>query len=296
MTEPWFERLERRLQPLRIKSKLGRACLAEFIGIFILVIFHHGAIAQVILSRGGSGTFLSINWGGGVGLFLGVYYSAGISGGHLNPAVSLGFTLLGKLRWAWLPCYMMAQFFGAFCASIVLYGVYIDGINNIDGGTRQVTGPNATAGIFGTYPQEFLSLGEGVFDQIVGTALLMGTIAAVTDERNHKPVKGMEPYIIGMILFGVGLAFGFNCGYSLNPAKDLGPRLFAYIAQYGPKVWAPYGKQWWWVPIVGPLIGGPVGAWTYYLIIGLHHPPVYKAEGEEINNGTTAGNGDAEGK
>lgn len=66
----------------------------------------------------------------------------------------------------------------------------------------------------------------------------MGTILAITDERNLKPVKGMEPFLIGLILFAVGLSFGYNCGYSLNPAKDFGPRVFSAIAQYGPDVWA----------------------------------------------------------
>ena len=73
--------------------------------------------------------------------------------------------------------------------------------------------------------------------QLVGTALLMACILAVTDKKNSKPVGGMEPFIVGLILFGIGIAYGYNCGFAVNPARDLAPRLFTYIAQYGSEVW-----------------------------------------------------------
>ncbi|XP_072037744.1 aquaporin-3-like isoform X2 [Amphiura filiformis] len=284
MAEAWFQRsVESKLQRLRIRSLLGRQFLAEFFGTFILVIFGNGSVAQSVLSNGNRGEFLSIDWGFGVGLLLGVYFSAGISGGHLNPAVSLAMATLGKMPWRALPVYAAAQFCGAFFASVIIYGVYADAINAFDGGERMVSGPTGTAGIWGTYPQEFLTLQEGFLDQIVGTALLVACILAITDKKNCKPVGGMEPFIVGLALFGIGLAYGFNCGFAVNPARDFAPRLFTAIAQYGSDVWTPNGKHWWWVPILGPFIGGLIGGWFYYLLIELHHPPEDEDTAEELD-------------
>ncbi|XP_072030342.1 aquaporin-10-like [Amphiura filiformis] len=272
MTEPWFEVVESGLQRFKIRSLLGRQFLAEMLGTFILVIFGDGAVAQFVVSGSHPGAFLSVNWGFAAGLLLGVYFSAGVSGGHLNPAVSLAMASLGKMPWIALPVYCLAQFLGAFFASVMIYAVYIDAINNLDGGKRQVTGQNGTAGIWASYPPDYVTIQEGFLDQILGTALLVSCICAITDKKNSKPVNGMEPLIVGLALLAIGVAYGFNCGFPVNPARDLAPRLFTYIAQYGSDVWAPNGRQWWWAPIFGPLLGGLIGGWTYYLMIELHHP------------------------
>lgn len=265
------------LDKLRIRNHLAREILAEFIGTWILLIFGDGVVAQTVLSEGNNGSSLSINWAWGMGVVMGIYWAGGISGAHINPAVTVTMAVIGRFPWKKVIFYVIAQFLGAFMAAACVFGVYHDAIENYDGGVRQVYGPNATAGIFATYPQEFLSIGSGFADQVFGTALLLGCILAISDERNSAPTKGMAPFMIGLVVFAIGMTFGFNCGYAINPARDFGPRVFTAMAGYGSDVWkAPNGQHWWWVPILGPLIGGICGAFMYLVFIEMHHEPLEK--------------------
>lgn len=141
------------------------------------------------------------------------------------------------------------------------------------GGVRQVVGEQATAGIWATYPQPYLSnVPGGLVDQIVGTALLLLCISALTDERNSAPQAMMAPVVIGTVVLLIGMTFGLNAGYAINPARDLGPRLFTAVAGWGSEVFRAH-NGWWWVPIVGPLIGGVLGVATYDFFIHRLHPP-----------------------
>ncbi|XP_077867110.1 aquaporin-9-like [Saccoglossus kowalevskii] len=119
--------------------------------------------------------------------------------------------------------------------------------------------------------------------KVFGTMLLVACIMAITDERNNKPPSGMEPFLIGLVVFVIGLSFGLNCGYAINPARDLSPRFFSYCVGYGAEVWTPYGINWWWVPIVGPLIGGVCGALVYITMIEAHHVNEDDVESYTIN-------------
>ncbi|XP_033634630.1 aquaporin-9-like [Asterias rubens] len=258
---------------LRIKQQWIKEFLAEFLGTFLLMLFGDGNVAQSVLSGKEYGEFLSINLGWFVAVTMGVYASAGVSGGHINPAVSLALAVVGKFSWKKVPHYIVAQMLGSFAASAALYGVYLDALNDFDGGVRQVLGENGTAGIWATYPKPFLSLQTGLGDQILGTGLLVCCVLAVTDKRNDGAPKGMTALMVGLSVLGIGLAFGYNCGYAINPARDLAPRLFTYIAGWGVEVWVPNGIHWWWVPIVGPCLGAIAGALTYMLCVELHHTP-----------------------
>ncbi|XP_039268296.1 aquaporin-3-like [Styela clava] len=261
---------------LRIQNKLLRECMAECLGTFILMIFGNGSVAQTVLSKGGDGNYLTIYWGYGIGVAMGVYVAGGVSGAHLNPAVSLAMSVVGRLEWKKLPLYVLWQVIGAFLSAPVVYGIYYDALEAFDGGERQVFGPNATASIFATYPKEYLSLVNGVFDQIFGTAVLLCGVFAITDNRNNKPPSGMEPLLVGLLVFALGNSYGTNCGYAINPARDFGPRLFTAMAGWGGDVFtAPKGQNWswWWVPILGPLMGGVLGAFVYLFVVGLHWPP-----------------------
>ncbi|XP_072167305.1 aquaporin-3-like [Diadema setosum] len=264
---------EKMFETLRIRNKLAREILAEFIGTFILIAFGDASVAQSVLSNGTKGGFLSINWGWGVGVALGAYFASGVSGAHMNPAVTLAFACLGRFPWKKVALYILAQMVGAFVAAAVVFGIYSDAINAFDGGTRAVLGPNGTAGIFATYPQPFLSIWSGFGDQIFGTALLMSAVLAITDKKNNAPPSGMEPLLIGLVVFNIGICYGFNCGYAINPARDLGPRIFTACAGYGKEVWVPDGMHWWWVPIIGPILGAILGAYMYVFVIELHHDP-----------------------
>ncbi|MBM4088320.1 MAG: MIP family channel protein [Planctomycetes bacterium] len=247
--------------------------LAEFLGTLILVVFGCASVAQVLLSEQNKGEYLSINIGWAIGVTLGVYVAGGVSGAHLNPAVTLALAVRRVFPWRKLPPYCLAQLAGAFVASAIVYATYYDALQAFDGGTRQVTGDQATAGIWATYPQPFLTpIFGGLVDQIVGTALLLLCISALSDKRNLAPAPSVAPILVGATVLVIGIAFGYNSGYAINPARDLGPRLFTYVAGWGSEVFRA-GNGWWWIPIVGPLIGGVLGAWLYDLLIARWHPP-----------------------
>ncbi|XP_070543101.1 aquaporin-3-like [Ptychodera flava] len=269
---------------IAIKNRLVRESLAEFIGTFILMIFGNGSEAQSILSRGAYGEYLSVNWAWGIAVTMGIHFASSVSGAHINPAVTLAKAVVGRFPWYKVIPYWIMQCLGAFAASACVYGVYYDAINAFDDGIRQVTGPNATAAIFATYPGQYLSIASGLGDQIVGTMLLLSCIFAIIDERNAKPPTGMEPFLIGLAVFVIGLSFGANCGYPLNPARDFPPRLFSYMVGYPDEVWTPNGVHWWWVPIVGPFIGGICGAVVYIILIEAHHPKVNELGGTVTTN------------
>ena len=170
-------------------------------------------------------------FGYGFALMIGILVSGGVSGGHLNPAVTLAMAVLRKCSWIQVPIYMLAQYLGAFLAAAVLYGIYADGINGNDG---RVAG---TAGIFASYPISHSitnSTGHTInvweassvtlaFDQILGTGLLLIIILAVTDEKNMNVSSGLVPLLIGLGLAAIHNSFGLNAGCAINPARDFSP-------------------------------------------------------------------------
>lgn len=247
-----------------------REAAAEFIGTFILIVFGVGSVAQSVLSHSAHNP-LSIHIAWGLAVMMGAYVAAGVSGAHLNPAVTLALAVHRRFPWKKVPAFCFAQFAGAFLASVVVYLVYYEAIQKFDGGIRQVTGPLATAGIWATYPQEYLSTFPGGFiDQIVGTALLVFLIFALSDKRNFSPSEKLLPVLVGAVVMLIGVTFGFNAGYAINPARDLAPRFFTAIAGWGWGVFSQ-GDNWWWVPVVAPCLGAVVGGALYDFFISRHH-------------------------
>lgn len=249
-----------------------REAAAEFLGTFILMIFGMGVVAQVVLSEQEAGEYVSINIAWGIAVMMGVYASAGVSGAHINPAVTLALAMHRRFPWRKVPSYWLAQMAGAFVASAVLYATYYEALDNFDGGMRQVVGEKATAGIWATYPQEYLSTFPGGFiDQVVGTGLLVLLVFALSDERNLAPQANLAPVLVGSVVLVIGMTFGYNAGYAINPARDLAPRLFTAMAGWGWDVFTA-SNYWWWVPVVAPLVGGVLGGYAYDLLITRHHP------------------------
>ena len=250
----------------------AREAAAEFLGTLVLIVFGTGVVAQVTLSRGSTGMPLSIHLAWGLAVTMGIYVSAGVSGAHLNPAVTLAFAALRGFPWKKVPAYVAAQLAGAFCGAALTFLTYREAFSAFDGGVRRVTGEGATAGIFATYPQPFLSaVPGGLVDQVVGTALLLLGIFAVSDRRNAGTAAG-GPLVVGALVALIGMSFGFNAGYAINPARDLGPRLFTAACGWGAEVFRA-GGGWWWVPIVGPPIGAVLGGVIYDGLVARHHPP-----------------------
>ena len=255
----------------RVSDSIAREALAEFLGTLVLMTLGLGVVAQVVLGGGKFGDYLSINLVWGLAVTMGCYVAAGVSTAHLNPAVTLALAVHRGFPWAKVAAYVVAQMAGAFVASAVVYATYYEALSAFDGGTRQVLGPQGTAGIWATYPQPWLSTWGGFIDQVVGTALLVGVIFAISDRRNAPPAAGLEPLIVGLLVLAIGASFGANAGYAINPARDFGPRLFTALAGWGGDVFRA-GNGWWWVPIVAPLLGGILGGWIYDLCVGSRFP------------------------
>ncbi|XP_011364837.1 aquaporin-10 [Pteropus vampyrus] len=195
-----------------------------------------GAVAQTVTSRGAKGNFFTSFLAGALAVTAAIYVGGNVSGAHLNPAFSLSMCLLGRLPWAKLPIYSLVQVLSAFCASGATYIMYYDALQNYTGGNLTVTGPLETASIFATYPASYLSLTGGFLDQVLGTWILLVGILALLDLKNKGVPAGLEPVAVGLLILAIELAMGSNCGVPLNPARDLGPRLFTYVAGWGPEV------------------------------------------------------------
>ncbi len=259
-----------------MSRQLARELAAEFLGTFVLIVFGVAVVAQVVLSDQQNGEYLSINIGWGLAVTMGVYVAGGVTGAHINPAVTLAMAVHRGFPWSKVIPYSIAQVLGAFAASAVVYAVYHEALHAFDQGVREL----GSASIWATYPQQYLSnVPGGLVDQIVGTALLVGCILAIVDERNQPAGVHLAPVVIGSLVFLIGMTFGANCGYAINPARDFGPRVFTYFAGWGSQVFTA-NNYWWWVPIVGPLIGGILGGAVYDLFVGRLHPP----EGEDSSS------------
>ncbi len=257
---------------------LRREVLAEFLGTFVLMMMGLGVNAQVFLGNGDFGEFLSINIGWGVAVMLAVFVAGGVTGAHINPAVSLAMSVRGDLPWKSLGPYVLAQMAGAFVASALIFFVYHEALlaHWAAGNEGQFT--IDSAGIWGTYPRELpneqtlSSIPAGLIDQIVATALLLIVVCAVGDKRNMAPQANLGPLVVGSAVLMIGLSFGYNCGYAINPARDLGPRLFTASAGWGSQVFTFPDNIWWLVPVVGPCIGGVLGVICYDSFIRRRHP------------------------
>src|SRR3954465_1138924 len=247
---------------------LAAELAAEFAGTLILILFGVGVVAQVV--AGGIGDHDSIAWAWGLGVVMGVYVAARISGAHLNPAVTLALAVFRGFSWGKTLPYMLAQLLGAFVAALLVRWNYSEVIAAVD--------PNHTIdtqGIFSTLPGNgTLPVGTwGAFrDQIIGTAILLFLILAITDLRSSFPGANLAPFIIGLIVVAIGFAWGTDAGYAINPARDLGPRLASYFTGYGGAFRDQYGHIYFWVPIIGPFIGGVLGAALYDLFVGRFLP------------------------
>jgi len=238
-------------------------CLAEFAGTFILIIFGVGVVAQVVASQNGDANAIHFAWGFGV--TFGVYVAARVSGAHLNPAVTLSLALFRGFAWSKVAPYVVAQFLGAFAAALVIRWNYRDAIHTFDPGLTV-----KSQGIFSTLPDTAHGVGQGaaLLDQIIGTAILLMVIAALTDLLNTAPGANLGGLLIGFLVVAIGMALGSNAGYAINPARDFGPRVAEFVTGYSGAMRDGTGKLYFWVPIVGPLIGGPLGMLAYDLLVG----------------------------
>ena len=256
--------LRERVKPRTLAGELA----AEFAGTMILLLFGLGVVAQVV--AGGIGNHDSIAWAWGLGVVLGVYTAARISGAHLNPAVTLSLAAFRGFSWAKVVPFILAQTLGAFVAALLVRWNYTEALAKFDPGHTI-----KSQGVYSTLPGNGsldVSTWGAFRDQIIGTAILLFLIMAVTDLRSSSPGANLAPWIIGLIVVAIGMAWGTNAGYAINPARDFGPRLASFLTGYGTAWRDQNGDFYFWVPIIGPFIGGLVGTALYDLLVGRSLP------------------------
>nr|ATX74158.1 aqp3 [Gobiocypris rarus] len=263
--------LDKLSHTFHIRNQLLRQGLAECLGTLILVMFGCGAVAQVKLSEGSHGLFLTVNLAFGFAATLGILVCGQVSGGHLNPAVTFALCLLGREKWRKFPVYFMFQTLGSFLGAAIIFAEYHDAMYDYAGESNEllVVGEKATAGIFATYPSPHLTILNGFFDQVIGTASLIVCILAIVDPYNNPIPQGLEAFTVGFSVLVIGLSMGFNSGYAVNPARDFGPRLFTAIAGWGGEVFT-VRQCWFLVPIFAPFLGSIIGVLVYQLMVGWH--------------------------
>jgi glycerol uptake facilitator protein len=256
--------------------------MAEFLGTAILIILGAGSVAVAVVGLPGSGrqsgafgaaNWLIIAWGWGLAVVFAVYVAGGVSGAHVNPAVTLAWAIRRGFPWRKVGPYWAAQVVGAFAGAAVVYAVYHNAIDTYNAAQRLPPNSLDTFSIFATFPAKYFgaSVWGPLIDQIVGTAILVAIIAALIDSRNQAPAANLAPFMVGLVVVAIGLTYGTNAGYAINPARDFGPRLFTFFAGWGSTAFPGDGdwfSNYWWIPIVGPLVGGVIGVLIYDFFIG----------------------------
>src|SRR3982074_1356018 len=214
------------------KSSFIAELIAEFLGTFVLILFGTGVVAMVVLFPAKNpgelihGGYTNITLGWGLAVTMVIYVAGKISGAHLNPAVTLALAIFRGFPWKKVLPYSIAQVAGAFAAAALVYRNYLPAFHQVDPHLEK------TAGVFTTFPA-FPNLPQaGFLDQVIGTALLLLFVFAITDEFNMPPGANMAPLMIGLVVVAIGMSFGAMHGYPINPARDFGPRLFTVLAGF----------------------------------------------------------------
>ncbi|MED4127764.1 MULTISPECIES: MIP/aquaporin family protein [Shouchella] len=229
--------------------------IAEFVGTMILIIFGAGVIAAVNLkdSKAEGAGWLTIAVGWGFAVALGVYVSGTVSEAHLNPAVTIGFAAIGEFPWNQVPGYIIGQLLGAIAGAVVIFLHYYPHWKKTDD-------PGAKFSVFATAPA-IKHTPSNFGSELIGTAVLVFGLLAIGANTFSE---GLNPLVVGVLIIAIGLSLGGPTGYAINPARDLGPRIahaLLPINKKGPSDWA-YA----WIPILGPITGGVIGAFAYTMI------------------------------
>lgn len=236
--------------------------LGELIGTFLLVLLGMGVNSNVLLlrSKGKNSGWIVISMGWGFAVAIAVYATGWASGGHLNPAVTFGLTVIGRSSWEVLPIYWISQMIGAILGAICAWIAYYPHFHATpDAETKLLC--------FATKPA-IRKFAWNFFTECVATAVLLIGILGIYDAHNGL-ASGFGPYAVGILILAIGLCLGGPTGFAINPARDLGPRLvhaLLPIRGKGPSDWA-YS----WIPIFAPLLGSVLGAWLYHCAIRTLH-------------------------
>jgi glycerol uptake facilitator protein len=227
---------------------------AEVLGTMLLVLLGDGVVAGVLLnkSKAQNAGWMVITTGWALGVAMAVYAVGRISGAHINPAVTIGLAVAGKFPWAEVPRYIAAQFIGAFLGAVLVWLAYLPHWAETEDKGSKLT-------VFSTVPA-IRRYPANLITEIVGTFVLVLGVLAIT--ANAAPIQsGLTPLLIGFLVWAIGLSLGAPTGYAINPARDLGPRIAHAILPISGKGDSDWSYSW--VPVVGPAVGGVVGAVVY---------------------------------
>lgn len=257
-----------------------REPFAECFGTLILVIFGVGGNLQATVTKGAGGSFESLSFAWGFGCMLGVYVAGGISGGHINPAVTISMAIFRKFPWKKVPVYIFAQIVGAFFGGAMAYGYFWSSITEFEGG-KDIRTANLSGACLYTDPKPYVTWRNAFFDEFIGGAILVGCLMALLDDTNAPPASGMTAFIVGLLVAGIGMALGYQTSFTINPARDLGPRIFAAMVGYGRHPFQITHYWWSWGAWGGPIAGGIAGALVYdiFIFTGSESPINYPDKG-----------------
>lgn len=230
--------------------------VSEFIGTMILILLGNGVNANVSLQKtyANNSGWIVISFGWGIAVFVAVFVAGESSGAHINPAVTLGLALAGRFPWAEVPGYVLAQLLGAFTGAWLAYLHFRPHFSaTADADTK--------LGIFCTGPAIKSPLGN-FLSEVIGTFIL---VFAVFFLASGEGLGSLNAWPVGLLVVGIGLSLGGTTGYAINPARDLGPRLFHALAPISGKRDSNWGYAW--IPIAGPLLGASIAAGVYWLVL-----------------------------
>jgi glycerol uptake facilitator protein len=229
---------------------------AETIGTALLILLGDGVVAAVLLakSKAENSGWIVITFGWGMGVMVGAYAVGQFSGAHLNPAVTLGLWINGNIGGSDVPKYLIGEFLGAMIGATLVFIAYYQHF-------AETEDPGLKLAVFSTGPAIRNPL-FNMLTEIIGTMVLVLGILAIVDPGNKGPASsGLGTLLVALLVFGIGLSLGGPTGYAINPARDLGPRIMHAILPIPGKGPSDWGYAW--VPVLGPLIGGAVGALIY---------------------------------
>jgi glycerol uptake facilitator protein len=267
-------------------------CLAEFLGTYLLVLFGCGVVHSAVLTGANQGLWqIAVVWG--VAIMLAIYLVGAISGAHINPAITLAFASRGRFSWRLVPPYVLAQLAGAFVAAATLFALFgpLLGAKEAEKHvTRGLPGSEVTAMCYGEYfpspgplagsPGPYsveaqqrlnalVSEPAAFLAEALGTLILAMVVFAVTDPQNSAaPRAGLAPLFIGLTVSALISFLAPLTQAGFNPARDFGPRLFAFFAGWGSiALPGPRGLGFLTVYVVAPLLGAVGGAQLYDLLL-----------------------------
>jgi len=227
---------------------------AELVGTALLILLGDGVVAAVLLkkSKAEASGWIVITTGWGLAVALAVYVVGHISGAHINPAVTLALAVSGKLAWGLVPQYIGGQMLGAFLGAVLVWLTYLPH-------WRETPEQDIKLGVFCTAPA-IRNLPANVLTEAIGTFVLVFVVLAL-GANNPAAQSGLTPLLVGFLVWSIGLSLGGSTGYAINPARDLAPRIAHAILPIPNKGGSDWSYSW--VPVVGPIIGGIIGALAY---------------------------------